>query len=65
MDRPTGIERDDLVAVAISPDVGIGFARGHDRWWDATLEPLDVLVELAATRTAVNDGSDGDGGARD
>ncbi len=49
MERPIDLTRDDLVAVAIAPGVGLGLARGDDRWAIATSDPLAKLAELAAS----------------
>ena len=47
MNRPIDLTRDDLVAVAISPGVGLGLARDEDRWAIETADPLTHLSELA------------------
>lgn len=49
MAAPTDLSRDDRVAVALSPGVGIGLARGAERWAIATANPVDVLAELSAS----------------
>jgi DNA polymerase-1 len=46
VDRPIDLTRDDLVSIAIGPGVGLGLARGDDRWAIATPDPLQLLAEL-------------------
>lgn len=43
------IGRDDSVGIAIAPGLGLGLARGGDRWAVATDDPLGVLADLHAT----------------
>lgn len=49
VDQPIDLKRDDLVGVAISPGIGLGLARGEDRWAIETTDPLAKLGELAAS----------------
>ena len=39
-------ERTDLVAVTVAEDVGVGLARGDQRWAVPTSAPMSVLAEL-------------------
>ena len=49
MNPPTDFARHDLVGVAFSPGVGLGLARGEDRWAIATADPLAWFGELATS----------------
>lgn len=40
--------RTDSVAVAVAQGVGLGLARGHERWAVATADPVGVVAELHA-----------------
>ncbi len=42
-------DRDDLVGLALAPGVGIGIARGADRWAIATPDPASLLAALPVT----------------
>ena len=44
---PSSITSSDHVAVAIAPGVGLGLARGADRWSVRSADPLTVLSELS------------------
>lgn len=46
MHRSIDLTQDDLVGLAISPGVGLGLARGDDRWAIDTGDPLGWLGEL-------------------
>ncbi len=47
MSLPSDLSREDRVAVALAPGIGLGLARGNDSWAIATPEPLAVLAELS------------------
>ncbi len=49
MHQSIDLQRDDLVGVAISPGIGLGLARGENRWAIETTDPLAMLGELAAS----------------
>ena len=49
MNPPTDFARHDLVGVAFSPGVGLGLARGEDRWAIETDDPLARFSELSAS----------------
>ena len=49
VNQPIDFERHDLVGVAFSPGVGLGLARGEDRWAIETPDPLAWFGELAAS----------------
>ncbi len=49
MKTPIDFEQHDLVGLAISPGIGLGLARGDDRWAIATVDPLTRLCEFAAS----------------
>ncbi len=49
MNQPIDFERHDVVAVAISPGIGLGLARGEDRWAIRTADPLARFRELASS----------------
>ena len=39
-------DRSDTVAIALASGVGVGFARGDDRWFVATEDPVAVVAEI-------------------
>ena len=41
------LTRSDTVGIALSPGVGVGFARGDDRWSVATADPVALIAEAA------------------
>lgn len=45
---PANVSRNDRIAVAISPGVGLGLARGEDRWAIAAPDAVAVVGELVA-----------------
>ena len=49
MNQPIDFARHDLVGVAFSPRVGLGLARGEDRWAIETPDPLAWFGELATS----------------
>ena len=49
MNQLIDFARHDLVGVAFSPGVGLGLARGEDRWAIETTDPLAWFGELATS----------------
>ncbi|NDH11139.1 MAG: DNA polymerase I, partial [Actinobacteria bacterium] len=41
------LTRSDTVGIALAPGVGVGFARGDDRWSVATADPVALIAEAA------------------
>ena len=41
------LTRSDTVGIALAPGVGVGFARGADRWSVATADPVALIAEAA------------------
>ncbi|HBU03881.1 MAG TPA: hypothetical protein DEA70_05285, partial [Acidimicrobiaceae bacterium] len=41
------LTRSDTVGIVLAPGVGVGFARGDDRWSVATADPVALIAEAA------------------
>ena len=46
MTASPSFDKDDLVGLALADGVGVGFARGHERWAIATPDPAAVLQAI-------------------